>query len=789
MSQARFSLSDFDDSELPPWSTEFYDTDGFSPPSQPSTLRGAGKRSSWLRKLSTLASTPEDGSYLKTTTGKPRKAYWARSGSPNADRNGHNRRHSFGSRALANAVESSDDGVTITESASASLPRKETPRVPYVEKEDTGRAAFPRKTRRRSKYDVSGDNSEASRDHMRTPSTTTDVKYRSHGRSPRRLHQLASTPARRLRQSPPRKIAVFSKPRSLAPPPRIDDFSDIPPVEMILFDSPPLLLPSSRLEPPRDLVGRETTSSPEKTKTASYIPARHKSPPSDSPTPQVSEVMSVPEETEERQASPAEWVVAGRLTFEQIWVFCVVASATLLLPFVMVILSYLLTPIRDAREATAETSVTRGPASSFTLPTWPTLTTVDTWEGFPTACHRQRIISDDISQVMPRNSIRGADVTGLDLFCLYNTSRFVSSSFGSFLPDNLPFVACRYIVYWSFRLVDGSLMSRTPTFDIVYGLVNLKDMLKNAGAASVKVLLVVGGYVEDNPQFSLLARDANAMARFVKDAMRLVESHNIDGLAIHWLEAEPGCRLPGSLGDHETLHVIFAGLRGIFDLNSFQGILAVILPAGVDSSIVRSVIDIVDYVFLETHKTMPQPSPDYSSICRNVSNRMVSDLTSLPSYSANARKMCITLSVAPWIFEAQQQSNGYGQLPTLDALSSSGDHPGFASAQEMCSSSPCRLNPSLTGSCIAVRISTLGGYAYVLLLLNETTLQEVFTSYLPPHDVRCALLLDLELDNYAGQCNFTTSTKVNLTDYWLVERLVSSIDGSSSPIVRFLPLC
>ncbi|KAL1431580.1 hypothetical protein MTO96_014095 [Rhipicephalus appendiculatus] len=55
--------------------------------------------------------------------------------------------------------------------------------------------------------------------------------------------------------------------------------------------------------------------------------------------------------------------------------------------------------------------------------------------------------------------------------------------------------------------------------------------------------------------------------------------------------------------------------------------------------------------------------------------------------SRNSSKMCITMSVAPWMFEAQPPIV-LGQLPKLDALSSSGEHPGFASAYEMCRSGP-----------------------------------------------------------------------------------------------------
>ncbi|KAL1433597.1 hypothetical protein MTO96_012427 [Rhipicephalus appendiculatus] len=233
MSLARFSLSDFEDPELPPWSPEFYSTDGFSPPSQPSTvrLRGAGKRRR-LRKLSTVAATPEDRNYLSTSadsfsmhTRRPWKPYWTHASSSNANHYAHHRRPSLGSRAFANG------GVTGEEALSASRPQQAMPRTQYVSKKGSNRTAVPpREGRRRSTYDITGEDSELTVGHLRTPVTTTDVNYRSHGRAARQPRQSAIMPARRPRQSPPRNIIVFSKPRSqsLAPPPRIDDFSDIP---------------------------------------------------------------------------------------------------------------------------------------------------------------------------------------------------------------------------------------------------------------------------------------------------------------------------------------------------------------------------------------------------------------------------------------------------------------------------------------------------------------------------------------------------------------------------------
>ncbi|KAH7940336.1 hypothetical protein HPB52_023050 [Rhipicephalus sanguineus] len=797
MSLARFSLSEFDDSELPPWSPEFYGTEGFSPPSQPSTsrLRGAGKRR-WLSKLGTVGATPEDRSYLSTTTGsfsthtrKPRKTHWAHAGTSNANRYANDRRYSFSSRAFANGA------ATAAEAANASYQLQKTLRTHYAERGRNIQAAFPRREARRcSTYELTNEDSEVTAEQLSTPVTTTDVKYHSHGRAARQLRQLATRPPRRPQQCPPRNIIVFSKPRSssLAPPPRIDDFSDIPPAEVILFDSPATRLLSSRLDRLHQLSPGRVTS-PGETNTVSNIPARLESPPSGSrtpPTPQASELQSVPEETDERRTSPEGVVIGGRAAFEQIWVLCVVASVTLLMPFVIVILSYLLAPAIGASEAPVEPSVTRGTTSSsspFTLPTWPTNAAANAWAGVPAACRRQRATSDDITGVKRRTSVHGAAVPNHDLFCLYNSSRFFRNSSGSFLPDNLPLAVCRYIIYWSFRLVDGRLLSRTPAFDNLYGLAKLKDILRNANFSDIKVLLAVGGYVEDSPQFSLLGRDLNARDRFAKGATRQLEAHNIDGLALHWVEAEPGCQHRSSVADNTTLRAVFVSLRRIFDLNGFRATLGVIVPGQVDKVIVNSVVDVVDYVFLETRKASLGSPPGYK-MCGSVAAKMRKQFLRLPSYSGNKRKFCMTMSVAPWKLEVLP-SIGSGQLPNLTALSSSGDPPGFASVLEMCSSSPCLLNLPAQRDCVAVRVSTLPSSTHVLLLMHEVLLRNVFSS--GPSYERCALLVDLELDNYAGQCNFSTRAPSNvfLPDYWLVDRLILALERSSLAINSSLPYC
>ncbi|KAL1441496.1 hypothetical protein MTO96_008468 [Rhipicephalus appendiculatus] len=73
-----------------------------------------------------------------------------------------------------------------------------------------------------------------------TPATFTDSKYTSHARAPRRLQQrVIGAPRRRATSVPPRvRVALLSKSGTLSypPSPPVDEFTDIPPVDLIVFE-------------------------------------------------------------------------------------------------------------------------------------------------------------------------------------------------------------------------------------------------------------------------------------------------------------------------------------------------------------------------------------------------------------------------------------------------------------------------------------------------------------------------------------------------------------------------
>ncbi|KAL1441493.1 hypothetical protein MTO96_008465 [Rhipicephalus appendiculatus] len=180
------------------------------------------------------------------------------------------------------------------------------------------------------------------------------------------------------------------------------------------------------------------------------------------------------------------------------------------------------------------------------------------------------MVSGANGSVIPQTSHTVAPSRRTGFFCLYNNTRFSRGGIYDFLPQNLPFSLCESIVYWSFGVRDGVPISRLESFDRTYGLERLREVANKSGFPGVKILLTIGGYIEDYGQLSLLGRDTAALSRFVQRTMVLMKSHFLNGVVIHWIEGEPLCKFSG-VDDGQVLGAVFWRLRRIFRLNSFPG--------------------------------------------------------------------------------------------------------------------------------------------------------------------------------------------------------------------------
>ncbi|KAH7938550.1 hypothetical protein HPB49_025080 [Dermacentor silvarum] len=468
----------------------------------------------------------------------------------------------------------------------------------------------------------------------------------------------------------------------------------------------------------------------------------------------------------------------------QMWVICVAAGATLTLPLGMVILSYLATPARDMSNFTGGpfgTTKISGTAKTvvhtYQFPIPPSRPTLDPWEGVQASCQQIKQIGDDVHLVSPQRSPPLSQSRRPNIFCLYNNSRFHRGGNHDFLPQNIPFSHCQNVVYWSFGIMDGVPTSRAENFDRMYGLGKLREMASNSNNPGVKILLAMGGYLEDYAQLSLLGRDSGALARFVHSTMAMMRSLVLDGVAIHWLIGEPICQSRAA-NDAKMLHAILFGLRRIFRLNNFLGKLAIIVPTGTSDTIelVDSLVDIVDYLFMDNRDVWHNLTLD-NAICNSWSRDVLVTFSNQYRYAGNEPKFCIVMSVAPFLVETSPSAH-IGQPPQLIRLSNFsnyGSAPGMGNAFDMCGSQgACRVRePNNRSSCIFVRGSPPASPPLLYMFNNLMHAADIFRISRRNLTNQCMLLVDLDLDNYARQCGHA------LDDYWFIRYVDEALNATA----------
>ncbi|KAH7948017.1 hypothetical protein HPB52_017731 [Rhipicephalus sanguineus] len=295
------------------------------------------------------------------------------------------------------------------------------------------------------------------------------------------------------------------------------------------------------------------------------------------------------------------------------------------------------------------------------------------------------MVNDSTGQVNPQNSppLRQSNLSGI--FCLYNNTRFYRGGIYDFLPQNIPFALCPNIVYWSFGVMDGVPISRVESFERNYGLEKLSEVANRSGVPDVRILLTMGGYLEDYAQLSLLGRDSAALSRFVHHTMALMKSHFLHGVVIHWIEGEPTCK-HSAVDDGQVLRDVFLRLRRMFRLNSFSGQLAAIVSAGTTArdAVVDTILDMIDFVFIETRDEWHSVTLDYR-MCRVWGTNVFNLIRSQRRYLGNEAKFCFVMSAAPLVVEAGPSPHGGHRPPFIRISNSSsyGSVPGIGNAWEM----------------------------------------------------------------------------------------------------------
>ncbi|KAK8760985.1 hypothetical protein V5799_027747 [Amblyomma americanum] len=350
-----------------------------------------------------------------------------------------------------------------------------------------------------------------------------------------------------------------------------------------------------------------------------------------------------PDSEEEEEARDQQ---GGSVTFLQVWALCGVTVATLTLPVGLFILSYMGTrgahfsQVTNAKTVSATSTLYTGP-----LPT-SSGSTPDRFQGVPSHCLRPVSVNTNFTLRSSGYIKRDIPARTRKIFCLFNSSRLGLANRPDLTPYEMPLHYCGEIVYWSVGVAGREVRSRVESFDTTIGLYRLKELLKSLGLIRTPVLVTVGGYPQESAHFSRLGADQGAMARFVSSLMRIIWGHGLNGVAIHWAQPEPGCGRPR---DTATLSSMVDAIRQAYRVvgRSASGDITIMLPAEatVAGSIIRHLIDRVEWIFLETH--LLQPVASRRTICSDMATRvlrLIADFRAGPNeQKVNSTNRCALL--------------------------------------------------------------------------------------------------------------------------------------------------
>ncbi|XP_037268655.2 chitinase-3-like protein 1 [Rhipicephalus microplus] len=186
------------------------------------------------------------------------------------------------------------------------------------------------------------------------------------------------------------------------------------------------------------------------------------------------------------------------------------------------------------------------------------------------------------------------------LYCFFNHSAHRRPEPVRFGVDNIRVELCDDIVYCYLGVdpTTANIVSKDPKFDIQQESLRKFTRLRDKDVSLV-IWAAVGGRRSDGEAFRKLAGQRRYRVEFSENAARWLLQYGFDGLVLHW---------PNPMGDQDR-QALGAFLRTLRRRLSADGQrLAIVVPADKAERLsgfdVQDVINLVDVMFVETHRTM-----------------------------------------------------------------------------------------------------------------------------------------------------------------------------------------
>ncbi|KAH7940091.1 uncharacterized protein LOC119402103 [Rhipicephalus sanguineus] len=341
-----------------------------------------------------------------------------------------------------------------------------------------------------------------------------------------------------------------------------------------------------------------------------------------------------------------------------------------------------------------------------------------------------------------------------ELICLFNNTRLSDGTGATrhYSVQSLPYQICSKLVYWSVGIENGKIKSRTPVFDQLYGLQQLRRTTDHLGYTGIKILVTVGGYGSDTPHFTKAGSDPAMLGKLTNSVLEAVSAYRLDGLALHWVQPRPECQ---SGGDRVSFVRVVLGFHWAFARSTVQseGIIAVITDNDrISADYSRKVANVVKYFFVFAYRIPPR-LPDPYRLCELFTEQTNSTLREFTRNGTDpgikASSLCIIESLAPiTVAGVWDSTTGRVQMPEDGLLY--GRTPFHAACNEQ---SFCKDNRS--HSCILQRAGGDKNHVTFYAISSLAQYHDRFSLDalgVGTGDV-CVLITDFDYDNYDGTCN------------------------------------
>ncbi|KAH9380141.1 hypothetical protein HPB48_009245 [Haemaphysalis longicornis] len=470
----------------------------------------------------------------------------------------------------------------------------------------------------------------------------------------------------------------------------------------------------------------------------------------------------------------------------KVWVLCAVVTFPLVISSWLFMVPWLVGLTR--RPPTGD-MVSTPPWNNSAATMSSGLTSAAPWGNFSAYCIIPKVLEEPPQQLSPAAAFKLQVSTPRRpaIFCMFRITSVVNIRrvHGNFMFDALPFDLCPNIVYWSMGITNGSLHSRLPRFDEVYGITQLRNITDRLNFPNIRILVALGGFPEDGPHFVRLEQEPAILDKLKNNLLRAQKEYRLDGFFIE----EPTAYHICSRGNRaRAVELLLQGIRNVFNAHNLTKIVLALSvePEAVNARFIATrYAPHVDYIFIKTRKYFLPDESDEANFCKNTTDSIRQAIQPFAN-RIDRRKLCTTehLEIPSVLSDRDPFRLRYFRVRKSKAY--------FSTFHRVCDRPGFCFDGQLNSSCLVHRFrlnytTPVGQYSTSLMissaaeLLKRADLNFYYPSQTqtsqPPAE-SCILVEGLSADKFADQCHTIYER------YLLLIHLINSTETPHGPAPR-----